>query len=162
MPTAKVLTMRAVSRIFIHTAATPVKSIDISAAAIKAYHLGTLGWATAGYHYVVRKTGKVEALVPVEKVSNGVKGANAHSLHICLSGNGDIEAPPKAQWDAAVELVARELRQLGLVEEFKANPMRVMGHRECHLLPGVPPTTKTCPGRKHDMTKFRQDVLKAL
>lgn len=157
---------RKIERLYIHTAATPGKSIDISAASIDVYHR-SIGWNEIGYNAVARFDGRIEAGREEDKVPAGVSGDNLHSLHLCLSGNGDLETPPKAQWDAAVAWCVRKIKQYGLVDEVKANPMRVLGHREVNVLidAGVVKagkTTKTCPGAKVDMKKFRRAVLAAL
>ncbi|RYG40972.1 hypothetical protein EON79_21625 [bacterium] len=61
-----------------------------------------------------------------------------------------------------MQLVAEILRASNLSATFLANPMRVLGHKECYSLPGVKNTGKTCPGTKVSMKAFRQAVLKAV
>lgn len=157
---------RDIERIYVHTAATPNKSVDISALSINAYHK-SLGWAGIGYNAVARFDGTIESGRHEDRIPAGVEGDNENSLHICLSGNGDLAEPTDAQWKAAVSWVARKVKQYGLTETVKKNPKRILGHREVNDLidAGVvraKKTTKTCPGTKVDMSKFRKDVLAQL
>jgi N-acetylmuramoyl-L-alanine amidase len=152
-----------VTHIVWHTAATPNKSVDISAAAIDAYHKSK-GWNGIGYHAVARQTGVLEEGRPLNRMGAHVEGFNACSVGICLSGNGDLMPPTPEQFKTAVGWTVDMLLHFDLLEEFKANPMRVIGHREINDLvrAGVsraPLTTKTCPGTKVDMAKVRRAVL---
>lgn len=46
----------------------------------------TLGWKTDGYHTVVDLDGTLLEVVPFNLPSNGVRGRNANSIHICYRG----------------------------------------------------------------------------
>ena len=156
--------MRTIDHVIIHTAAAARngKAVDCSAVEIRAWHRAK-GWRDIGYHWVVRMTGAVETGRPEAQAGAGVLGYNAHTIHICLSGHGDVEAPTTAQRAAAVRLTAQVLRRYGLVDAFRANPCRVLGHREVWLMRLVPtPICKTCPGRLVDMSAFRRSVFSAL
>ena len=158
--------LRTPSYIVVHTAATPGHSIDISAAAIREYHIQEKGWADIGYHFVVRFDGTIEKGRDEHTMGAHVEGFNSKSLGICFSGNGDLSDFTDAQKKAGAKLIADLLKRHGLTETFKKNPMHVLGHRECNLLvPGIfpgPKTSKTCPGTKVDMTEIRKLVLVAL
>jgi N-acetylmuramoyl-L-alanine amidase len=149
--------------IVVHTAATPLKSIDISMKAIDAYHRNVKGWNGCGYHFVIRKGGLVEVGRPIDRMGAGVEGFNSKSMHICFSGNGDLEDFTAAQKLSGAKLALRLLKEHNLLEVFKKNPMHVLGHRECNqLIPSEfagPKTSKTCPGKKVDMKAFRLKVL---
>ena len=163
---------RRIERLYLHTAAAPFNA-DVSAASIRRYHklpkaLGGKGYNDIGYNEVGRKDGRIEQGRPQDLIPAGVYGDNRHSWHYCMSGHGDIAAPTEPQWDSAVRRFAEKLIEFGLGEKFIANPMRVLGHREVNVLadaglvPKLFKTTKTCPGRKVDMTKFRLAVLREL
>ena len=83
--------MRDIDKIVIHCSAG---NIGNTAADIVHFHTGPKdkgcrGWKTPGYHYFVDKDGKVSRLVPEDRISNGVKGHNAHAINICYAGGVD-------------------------------------------------------------------------
>lgn len=47
------------------------------------------GWINPGYHYVICPNGKVENLLPIEQISNGVKGYNSKTINIAYIGGID-------------------------------------------------------------------------
>lgn len=156
--------MRSITHIVVHTSASAVGGApyDASSAQIDGWHRAR-GWAGIGYHWVVRMTGAVEPGRPESAVGAGVEGFNARSVHVCLSGHGDVAPPTPVQWAAAVRLVADIARRHGLAAAIAANPSRVLGHREVWFLRLVPkPIRKTCPGLKVDMAAFRRAVLAEL
>lgn len=52
------------------------------------YHIRNLGWATAGYHVLVRPDGRVELLIPPSLMSYGAGPRwNPTSSHVVMSGN---------------------------------------------------------------------------
>ncbi len=75
--------MRNIDYITIHCTAGPQ---DQKTTDIKAYWAKKLGWTSYGYHYLIGKDGSVENLTPIEKPSNGVKGYNHNSIHVCYKG----------------------------------------------------------------------------
>ena len=153
--------------VVIHTAATPGKSIDISAASIREYHIKEKGWTDIGYHWVVRFDGHAEPGRAENVMGAHVEGFNSKSLGVCFSGNGDLSDFTPEQKSKGAQLVAQILERHGLVQVFLKNPMHVLGHRECNELvkagvfPG-PKTSKTCPGTKVAMTEFRHLVKAAI
>lgn len=74
------------------------------AAMIHGWHLDN-GWSGAGYHFLVRKDGKVYALRPESKVGSHAQGANSDSIGICFEGNFMTETMSQAQTNAGNELV---------------------------------------------------------
>lgn len=151
--------MRPITHIVIHTSATRNKQtgeiVDASAASIRRYHIEEKGWSDIGYHFVVRMDGKIEEGRALKKAGAHVAGFNAQTIGICLSGHGNFAAPTPEQLEAAIGLVCDLIDRFNLVDEFEKNPSRVLGHRECYALDGVPNTGKSCPGRKVDMRSFR-------
>ena len=83
-----------------------------------------------GYHYVVKRDGKVEAGRPVDRIPAAVKGHNAGSLAVCWIGTRE---PTKVQTDALISLVAN------LAVKYKINIENIKGHRE------YPNVNKDCP-----------------
>lgn len=95
------------------------------------------GFKTVGYHFVIRRDGKVEEGRPVDAIGAHVAGHNSNSVGICLVGglNNDTYKPEAnytvAQWASLRTLVA------WLIKKYPN--ARVLGHRD---FPGV---AKACP-----------------
>lgn len=84
-----------------------------------------------GYHYFIKRDGTVIAGDPEDQIGAHVKGHNAHSLGVCLSGRSFTSFKSK-QFDAARALVK------SLKEKYMIPDDKVFLHRD--LDPG-----KTCP-----------------
>lgn len=124
------------SFIVIHCAATR-PSQDVGAADIRKWHKAK-GWADIGYHWVIRRNGKIEAGRAENLVGAHEPTRNRNSVGICLVGGVSEKDFTKAennytpeQWAALEKLVGQVLTRYP-----KA---KVMGHRDC---PGV---RKACP-----------------
>lgn len=50
----------------------------------------SIGWKTDGYHHIIKPDGTIVNLVPIENPSNGVKGFNQVSIHICYIGGVEV------------------------------------------------------------------------
>jgi N-acetylmuramoyl-L-alanine amidase len=141
--------MRTIDAIVVHGAWT-LPSADIGAAEIRKWHTEGNGWNDIGYHYVIRRDGKIEEGRPVEKAGAHVAGHNETTIGVCLVGGRD--AVPVA--GATTEMAKQELEWefnytesqvvalIGLVSELRAKHgvTDVLGHRD---FKGV---TKRCPG----------------
>jgi len=158
---------RIVNRIVIHTSASHNKRLgvlDPSAKEIDAMHRAR-GWAGIGYHHVIRRDGRIEAGRDECVSGAGAAFANSDTIHICCSGSGDHEDFTEAQKGALCQLCHQVLQRWGLVDEFRVNPFRIVGHREINDLvkAGIYPekarTSKSCPGRKVDMRELRGLIL---
>ena len=116
--------MRTITKIIIHCSAGSQKS---TATDVVRYHTKVLGWRVPGYHYIVEADGKVVNTVAEEKVSNGVKGFNAHIINIAYIGGVDsrgrgIDNRTAAQKAALVKLLTELKRRYPLA--------KIMGHRD--------------------------------
>lgn len=94
------------------------------------------GWSGIGYHFVIRRSGKVETGRPVTRQGAHARGFNRNTIAVCLVGGVDTDSEPednytKAQYAALVRLV-NDLRT-------EHDIVSVIGHRD---LPGV---RKACP-----------------
>lgn len=94
-------TRKVTERIILHHA----DAKGCSAEDIHRWHLNN-GWAGAGYHFLVRKDGKIYRLRPEDKVGAHAYGANYNSIGICFEGNYMEEDMPEVQKEAGKELVA--------------------------------------------------------
>lgn len=137
--------------IVFHCSATR-PSQDIGRREIEEWHLAK-GWAAIGYHFVIRRDGRLELGRPMLDIGAHVEGFNAHSVGVCMVGGllEDGSEEPHgtykftgAQWITAA-LVTRFLQA--------AFPLaKIVGHRD--LSPDsnhdgkIQPREwlKTCPG----------------
>lgn len=120
-------TRKSTERIILHHA----DAKSCSAEDIHRWHLNN-GWSGAGYHFLVRKDGKVYRLRPEEKVGAHAYGANYNSLGICFEGDYMEEDMPAEQIKAGQELVTY------LKHEY--NITTVQAHRDV--------CATSCPGDK--------------
>ena len=79
--------------IIVHCSATSPDQ-DIGAKTIKEWHTGK-GWSDIGYHYVVRRNGKVERGRNVHMRGAHVKGHNHESVGICMVGGVNDDNEPE-------------------------------------------------------------------
>lgn len=94
-------TRKVTERIVLHHA----DAKSCSAEDIHRWHLNN-GWSGAGYHFLVRKDGKIYRLRPEDKVGAHAYGANYNSIGICFEGNYMEEDMPEVQKEAGKELVS--------------------------------------------------------
>lgn len=118
---------KSTERIILHHA----DAKNCSAEDIHRWHLNN-GWSGAGYHFLVRKDGKVYRLRPEYKVGAHAYGSNYNSLGVCFEGNFMEEDMPEAQKEAGKELVA--------YLKNKYNIITVQAHRDV--------CSTACPGTK--------------
>jgi N-acetyl-anhydromuramyl-L-alanine amidase AmpD len=109
---------------------------DVGAADIRRWHKA-MGWKDIGYHFVIRRNGKVELGRPERDIGSHAQGYNTASVGICMVGGLDDKTwkPTNnftaAQWKALTTLVAQ------LVKRYPA--AKVLGHRD------FPRVQKACP-----------------
>jgi N-acetylmuramoyl-L-alanine amidase len=119
----------------IHCSATRAV-MDVGAADVRRWHRAQ-GWADIGYHYVIRRSGKVETGRRVDMIGSHVKGHNVDSVGICLVGglNNETFKPENnytpQQWHSLINLLKMLLK--------KYPKAKVLGHRD------FPNVSKACP-----------------
>lgn len=125
---------RNISEIVIHCSATP-PSMDIGAREIRSWHLAK-GWRDIGYHFVVRRDGKIELGRPLEQTGAHVRGFNANSIGICYVGgvneSGHATDTRTEAQNVSLELLVRTCMRV-------VPGARVQGHRD------FPNVSKACP-----------------
>lgn len=131
--------MRDIKQLIIHCSYTK-PGMDIGAKEIRQWHTDPKprgnGWSDIGYHYVIRRNGKLEYGRAEETVGAHVAGHNAHSIGICLVGGMSEKGI------ADCNFTYRQYQQLRrLVTNLgKRYPdAELLGHRD---IPGV---SKSCP-----------------
>jgi N-acetylmuramoyl-L-alanine amidase len=78
--------MRRITRIFVHCTASWQSSTSVESLKNE---FKSKGWRNPGYHWVIFPNGKIVKLLDEEKVANGVKDYNAHSIHVAWVGGVD-------------------------------------------------------------------------
>lgn len=125
--------MRAIKYIVLHCTATPQNTTIQS---ILNYWRTVLGWKNPGYHFIIKATGEIVNLLPIEQIANGVAGFNSNSIHISYIGGVDAKG-------RAVDnrTGAQRAAQISLLLQFKKQfPGAIIkGHRD------FPNVKKECP-----------------
>ena len=125
--------MREIKYIVIHcTGATGTQST----ASIKNYWKSVMKWKSVGYHYLISMDGGYEQLSPIENPTNGVKGFNATSVHICYKGGaGGLDSRTEEQ-KQTLEMLVKQMKA-------KFPNAEIKGHRD--FLTKGKPEWKECP-----------------
>ena len=86
--------------IIVHCSATP-QNMDIGVEEIRRWHTDPKprgkGWSDIGYHYVIRRSGVVEAGRDWKRMGAHARGHNRTSIGICLVGGNDAEDRRRAE-----------------------------------------------------------------
>lgn len=114
--------------IILHHAEAKSASIE----EVNRWHLER-GWTGIGYHFYIRKDGKVYRGRPEWAVGAHAQGHNSRSVGICVEGAYMTETMPKAQFDALVGLVREEMA--------KYPGAKVLRHRDVN--------STDCPGTNY-------------
>lgn len=131
--------MRKIEKIVVHVTDT-CDSLDVGAKEIDAWHREQ-GWSKIGYHFVVRRNGRVEIGRKLDEIGAHVKGHNSRSVGVVWVGR---KTPTAKQYKVLTELVTR------LMKEYKLPFDEIYGHTELD-------SRKTCPNM--DMDRLRAEVL---
>lgn len=107
------------------------------------YHKNTKGWSGIGYHFYVRKDGKIYRGRPENTVGAHAVGANYNSVGICFEGNFEKETMGEIQLKAGQELVAY-LKQ-------KYNISKIVRHKDVD--------NSSCPGKNFPFEKVKSEQL---
>ena len=105
---------------------------------IHRWHLNN-GWAGIGYHFVIRKDGKIYQGRPDWAIGSHCLNHNSY-IGVCCEGNYDKEEMPSAQYKACVEMQKYLLKKYGKNFDTK-------GHKEFN------PTS--CPGKNFPLSKIK-------
>jgi N-acetyl-anhydromuramyl-L-alanine amidase AmpD len=139
------MSKRAIDKIIIHCSDSP-DSLNIGFREINDWHRerGFIDKSTGincGYHYIVRRTGRVEVGRPEHRVGSHCYGHNRKSIGICWVGRDKMT--PKQ--DLAIKKLVRDIKS-----RYSINLSNIYGHYEFD-------DKKTCPN--FNMNEFRLDIL---
>ena len=96
----------------------------------------SLGWKTDGYHLVIDLEGEIHDLVPFEKPSNGVKGHNGDTIHICYIGGVERGNVNRAKDTRTLEQKISIIKAIKRVQKFLEDKgqniadIEIKGHRD--------------------------------
>lgn len=129
---------RTTKYIVLHCSATRPNQ-DVGVKEIRDWHVRGNGWSDVGYHYVIRRSGKIEKGRDENQIGSHVAGHNSNTIGVCLVGGIAATGkgwPPEnnftpAQWDALGNLLSDLTRRYPGAS--------ILGHRD---FPGV---NKACP-----------------
>ena len=104
--------MRDITEIILHCSATWSRQ-DIGLKEITQWHTtpkskGGRGWDHVGYHFIIRRDGRVEKGCPLEVRGYHCSGHNANSIGICMVGGGPMGEDNNfavEQFDSLAELI---------------------------------------------------------
>ena len=124
-------------RIILHHAAAKT----CNAATIHRWHKDR-GWSGIGYHFLVRKNGRVERGRPENMVGAHASGSNSDSIGICFEGNFMTETMKPEQLKAGQELVSYLKKKYGVT--------KVQKHSDVG--------STSCPGKNFPFSKITASV----
>lgn len=125
--------MRNIKYLAVHCTAT-AQSATVEN--IKNYWREHLGWQMPGYHFIILPNGEAVSLLPIDQVSNGVKGFNSVTINIAYVGGVDAKGNPK---DNRTPLQKATLLKLLKELKNKFPTAIIQGHRD------FPNVKKACP-----------------
>jgi len=110
---------------------------DIGAKEIRGWHVNGNGWADIGYHFVIRRDGRLEKGRAIDAVGAHVANHNSNTLGICLVGGlNDKTYQPENNFTAAQWATLKKL----IADLLKRYPgATILGHRD------FPKVAKACP-----------------
>lgn len=120
----------------VHCSATR-PSLDVGVKEIRQWHKNQ-GWEDIGYHYVIRRDGRVEKGRAENLVGSHVAGFNATSVGVCMVGGVSQKDYTVAENNFTKEQFASLKTLLKTLSE-KYPGAKVLGHRD------FPRVSKACP-----------------
>jgi N-acetylmuramoyl-L-alanine amidase len=119
--------LKKIKKIVLHCSDSP-DSVDIGVKDIRRWHLNR-GWSDVGYHYIVRRDGRIEKGRDLNTMGAHVRGHNDDSIGVCWVGR-------KVASDKQLQAIYKLMR--GLMSKFNLNAYDIYGHTELD-------PNKTCP-----------------
>lgn len=89
-------------------------------------------WKNPGYHRIIEADGTIHNLADFENVTNGVRGFNHNSIHICYIGGQHLDNRTEEQKGSILKCILEAM-------EWVENKPIIQGHRDFE---GV---AKACP-----------------
>ena len=99
---------------------------DVPVETVHGWHLARTGFGGVGYHYLIRRAGRIERGRPEHVRGVHAPGANANSIGIALTGNFETRPPTPSQMNSLVQLI-RTLRDRYRAQAMSAEDLRLAG-----------------------------------
>ena len=128
--------MRVITTIAVHCTASNKKAHD-NIESIRTWHVSENGWNDIGYHHVILQSGKLEFGRRIERAGAHIRGHNAYSIGIALTG---LNYFSENQMETLYKL------SVNLVSIFDIKEMNYIGHNELDK-------NKTCPNFNLNLIK---------
>lgn len=103
-----------------------------------------LGWAVGGYHEIILRDGTVQLCYDSNIVTNGVRGHNEKTYHICVVGRGSFTTLQEQVFEERAKLALRK---------FQLTENDVLGHQE------FSGASTMCPGIEMDAVRSRLKIV---
>jgi N-acetylmuramoyl-L-alanine amidase len=113
---------RKIDYIVIHcTGASQKQTVD----SILRHWREVMGWKKVGYHRLISADGTIHNLADFNQVTNGVRGYNQNSIHICYIGGQHLDNRTEAQKASILNCIHEALKWVD-------DPKKVViqGHRD--------------------------------
>jgi len=123
--------------IIIHCAATKA-SMDIGYDEIRKWHVEDNGWDDVGYHFIIRRNGKLEKARPEGYSGAHAPSHNSRSIGICLVGGMADDGGPENNFTLEQFLTLKDL--VNMIMDKYSDITEVLGH--CDVQENKP----NCPG----------------
>ncbi len=121
-----------------HNGVSSPQSVEV----IHNYHKNHNGWAGIGYHWFVRRDGKIYEGRLEKYAGAHCPSINSTSIGICAEGNFNEEIMPEVQKQAIIELIA------DIKERY--NIKWIKGHKEI--------INTSCPGANFPLNEIRNTI----
>ena len=122
--------MREINKVIVHCSATR-PCMDINSNDIRQWHKAR-GWSDIGYHFVILRSGVIEAGRPIMRAGAHCRGHNLDSIGVCLIGGVNDDNKPEFNYT---------YKQMRALKDLLVSQMRrgrdIYGHNEF--------SSKACP-----------------
>jgi len=135
--------------IVIHCAATKA-SMDIGATEIKKWHVDDNGWDDIGYHYIIRRSGLVEAGRPEAFKGAHAPAVNSKSIAVCLIGGMADDGGAENNYTLEQFLSLKDL--IKKLIKSNSNIKEILGHCD------IQDNKQDCPGFNLKQWLYKEDI----
>lgn len=117
---------RVIDLVVVHTLATK-PGANVGVDKVREWHVNERGWRDIGYHYVIRRSGRIELGRPIDEPGAHARGANWNSAGVALEGGLSADGVPEDNYPdeqyGGLEVLLRYLIRTYPVKE-------ICGHRD--------------------------------